>query len=106
MSLRKLVVALAATGCLVLLGGCTGTKSGPISQKDFAKQFRSHQGVSSKWADCMATQLFDNKDHSLRLTTAERKAFNATNPKASLSKSIAPKAEKAGEACKAKGLTP
>lgn len=106
MSLRKLAVILVTVACLVALAGCTQAKKGPISQKDFADQYKKRQGVSDEWAKCIAHQLFTANPKDLRLTQAERKAFNDTKPKESVTRDIYPKAEKAGQECGKKHIRP
>ncbi len=102
---RKSLPAVALV-CALAVAGCVQAKSGPISKKDFVSQYRSRKGVTKEWAQCVADQLFDNKNESLNLTTAERKNFNDTKPKLEATKSMERKAEQAGSACKAKGLVP
>ena len=106
MSLRKFAGALVAVVSLTVLGGCAQASKGAVSQSDFAKQLQSQQSVSKKWAQCVAKELFTDRPGKPKLTTNERKLFNASKPDKKVTKTVEQKAEVAGATCGKQGLKP
>ena len=104
--MRKSIATLALVAALAATAGACSSGTDTLTRSSLVKKLQDTGKLDKAFATCVADELFTSTDKKVVLTTKEKKDFNSTTLASDVQTTLVRKAAKAGDACKAKGISP